>query len=90
MSMLVSNPPTSNMSKDLNYFTCTLGQAAQYKETVPEDERSFATVLDLVDKQAEAYGDRPALGFADFTQGIYIYIYPTQFRIESCYRSRCF
>jgi len=56
------------MSKNLNYFTCTLGQAAQYKETVPEDERSFDTVLDLVDKQAEAYGDRPALGFADFSQ----------------------
>ena len=59
------------MSKNLNYFTCTLGQAAQYKETVPEDERSFDTVLDLVDKQAEAYGDRPALGFADFSQGTF-------------------
>lgn len=77
MSMLISNPPSSNMSNALNYFTCTLGQAAQYKETVPEDERSFDTVLDLVDKQAEAHGDRPALGFADFTKGIYMF--PTQF-----------
>ncbi|KAH7029173.1 uncharacterized protein B0I36DRAFT_422908 [Microdochium trichocladiopsis] len=56
------------MAHDLNYFTCTLGQAAQYKQTVPENEQAFDTVLDLVDQQAEALVDRPALGFADYTQ----------------------
>ncbi|KXJ90764.1 hypothetical protein Micbo1qcDRAFT_226787 [Microdochium bolleyi] len=57
------------MAPDLNYFTCTLGQAAQWKQTVPEDQQSFGTVLDLVDKQAEALGSQQALGFADLKQG---------------------
>lgn len=44
----------------LNYFVCTLGQAA-----LPEvRKRRFETVNDLVDYQSEENGDLPAIGFA--------------------------
>lgn len=44
---------------DANYFTCTLGQAAQRKGA-----RSFKTLVELVDAQARLAPTRPALGFA--------------------------
>ncbi|KAK4118169.1 acetyl-CoA synthetase-like protein [Parathielavia appendiculata] len=50
---------------DLNYFTCTLGQAAQRKDENPAS-RSFRTVIELVDLQARDFPHSPALGFADF------------------------
>ncbi|KAJ1325740.1 ribosome biogenesis protein SSF1/2 [Microdochium nivale] len=56
------------MAPELNYFTCTLGQAAQWKQTVPKAQQSFSSVLDLVDKQADAIGDHFALGFANLRQ----------------------
>lgn len=47
-----------------NYFTCTLGEAAERKEKA--GDRSFKTILRLIDEQAEQRPDLPALGFADF------------------------
>lgn len=43
-----------------NYFTCPLGQAAQFRG-------SFETIIHLVDHQATHLPDTPALGFADFS-----------------------
>jgi hypothetical protein len=51
-----------------NYFTCTLGQAAERRKK--HGDRVFETIIELIDVQAEAKADSPALGFADFnTQG---------------------
>ncbi|KAK9423820.1 hypothetical protein SUNI508_03836 [Seiridium unicorne] len=51
----------------LNYFTCTLGQCALWKQQQPKNTRkSFDTVLELIDEQAREYPDSAALGFADF------------------------
>lgn len=47
-----------------NYFTCTLGQAAERR--LKQKDGPFKTVLDLVDEQARLIPDLPALGFADF------------------------
>lgn len=50
---------TSKTSKEpiLNYFTCTLGQAAQLSPS------TFSTANKLIDKQAEAHGEDLACGF---------------------------
>lgn len=45
---------------DLNYFTCTLGEAARWNEVHPHP---FETVNHLVDVQAEELGQRPAVNF---------------------------
>ena len=47
----------------LNYFTCTLAQAAQWK-LENQLVGGFDTVIDLVDKQARLIPQSPALGFA--------------------------
>ncbi|KAG8672351.1 nonribosomal peptide synthetase-like protein nrps11 [Fusarium poae] len=47
-----------------NYFTCTLGQAAQLKSQNGSAE--WKTVLELIDHQAQNIPDSPALGFATF------------------------
>jgi hypothetical protein len=44
----------------LNYFTCTLGQAAELNGIFPRD---FATVTELIDIQAQVHRDKPAVGF---------------------------
>jgi acyl-CoA synthetase (AMP-forming)/AMP-acid ligase II len=44
---------------DLNYFTCTLGQAALIKE----QQKHFETINDLLDYQAQDHADLPAVGF---------------------------
>lgn len=54
---------------DLNYFTCTLGQSALWKQQQPQGTKvSFATVLELIDEQAKDAPNCPALGFADFSR----------------------
>ncbi|KAM0500968.1 hypothetical protein ACHAP8_004689 [Fusarium lateritium] len=47
-----------------NYFTCTLGQAAQLKKQ--HGSPKWKTVLELIDQQAQNIPDSPALGFATF------------------------
>lgn len=55
-------------SKKLNYFTCTLGQAAQWKQRQSgEQPVQFDTILELIEEQASELPERPALGFADFS-----------------------
>ncbi|KAK8130725.1 2-epi-5-epi-valiolone synthase [Apiospora kogelbergensis] len=55
-------------SEGLNYFTCTLGQAALWKKrpSAPKPTE-FPTVLELIDDQGADIPDEPALGFADFS-----------------------
>ena len=45
---------------DVNYFVCTLGQAADLNAKKPH---SFKTVNDFLDLQARQYPTRPAVGF---------------------------
>ncbi|KAI1134489.1 acetyl-CoA synthetase-like protein [Hypoxylon sp. FL0543] len=52
---------------DLNYFTCTLGQAAHLKKQDGGNQRSFGTVLTLVEENAKSLPELPSLGFADYT-----------------------
>ncbi|KAK7750271.1 putative NRPS-like protein biosynthetic cluster [Diatrype stigma] len=54
--------------EDLNYFTCTLGQASQWKKRNQPGQQpaQFDTILELLDEQARLFPDKPALGFADF------------------------
>lgn len=47
-----------------NYFTCTLGQAAERRKK--HGDRVFETIIELIDAQAEVKADLLALGFADF------------------------
>ncbi|KAK8095015.1 hypothetical protein PG997_001700 [Apiospora hydei] len=55
-------------SQDLNYFTCTLGQAALWKKSQSAQQpNEFATVLELIDDQGRDIPDEPAIGFADFS-----------------------
>ncbi|KAI1779820.1 acetyl-CoA synthetase-like protein [Hypoxylon cercidicola] len=49
----------------LNYFVCTLGQAAHLKGEDGGVQNAFSTVLTLIEEQARYLPDRPALGFAD-------------------------
>ncbi|KAH9907731.1 acetyl-CoA synthetase-like protein [Xylariomycetidae sp. FL2044] len=49
---------------DMNYFTCTLGQARKLKEYSGQSAKQFPTILDLIDGQAELIPDAPAVGFA--------------------------
>ncbi|CAG9989397.1 unnamed protein product [Clonostachys byssicola] len=51
----------------LNYFTCTLGHAAQSKEQTGHLDHEFGTVLQLIDGNSRRFPQAPALGFADFT-----------------------
>ncbi|KAH7153986.1 hypothetical protein DER46DRAFT_702641 [Fusarium sp. MPI-SDFR-AT-0072] len=51
---------------DANYFTCTLGEAARLKRK-DEKAKTWTTVVELIDDQAERNPDAPALGFATFT-----------------------
>ena len=45
---------------DLNYFVCTLGQAASIKA---KNHRPFMQVNDFVDRQARYFPNHPAVGF---------------------------
>ncbi|KAK8133359.1 male sterility protein-domain-containing protein [Apiospora sp. TS-2023a] len=55
-------------SPDLNYFTCTLGQAALWKKGQPTGQPTeFSTVLELIDDQGRDIPNEPAIGFADFS-----------------------
>jgi hypothetical protein len=47
-----------------NYFTCTLGQAAERRQKL--GDRVLGTIIELIDVQAETRPDSLALGFADF------------------------
>ncbi|KAF5623227.1 nonribosomal peptide synthetase [Fusarium sp. NRRL 25303] len=51
---------------DANYFTCTLGEAARLKRK-DDKAKTWTTVVELIDDQAEKNSDAPALGFATFT-----------------------
>ncbi|ETS75819.1 hypothetical protein PFICI_12763 [Pestalotiopsis fici W106-1] len=54
--------------KALNYFTCTLGESAEWKGQQPKGAKTaYHTVLQLVDNKAQETPDDPAIGFADFT-----------------------
>lgn len=44
----------------LNYFTCTLGEAAKWNEIHPH---SFKTINHLIDVQADELRQRPAVNF---------------------------
>lgn len=55
------NKNTGNMAEThLNYFTCTLGEAAQWNREHPHP---FETINDLIDEQAKDLGQRPAVNF---------------------------
>ncbi|KAK7976958.1 hypothetical protein PG988_004448 [Apiospora saccharicola] len=55
-------------SQDLNYFTCTLGQAALWKKGQPTGQPTeFSTILELIDNQGRDILNEPAIGFADFS-----------------------
>lgn len=45
---------------NLDYFTCTLGEAARWNEAHPHP---FQTVNHLIDEQADDLGQRPAVNF---------------------------
>ena len=45
---------------EVNYFVCTLGQAAALNTGTP---RSFKTINECIDHQAQQHPSRPALGF---------------------------
>lgn len=49
-----------------NYFTCSLGQAAELKRKDSTFAISFETVIELIDGQAESIPNSPAVGFARF------------------------
>lgn len=49
-----------------NYFTCSLGQAAELKRKDRTFAISFETVIELIDGQAEYIQNSPAVGFARF------------------------
>lgn len=49
---------------ELNYFTCTLGEALKLKKQAINPVQSFKTVIDLIDTQARTRPQCPALGFA--------------------------
>ncbi|KAF5697845.1 nonribosomal peptide synthetase [Fusarium globosum] len=51
---------------DANYFTCTLGEAARLKRK-DDKAKTWTTVVELIDDQADRIPDSPALGFATFT-----------------------
>ncbi|KAI8958459.1 acetyl-CoA synthetase-like protein [Daldinia sp. FL1419] len=51
---------------NLNYFTCTLDQAALLRERRVGSAKSFETVLKLIDEQGEHLPNTPAFGFANF------------------------
>ena len=75
MATFVATQPllrTMNMGdadlKALNYFTCTLGESAEWKGQQPKGAKTaYHTVLQLVDNKAQETPDDPAIGFADFT-----------------------
>lgn len=55
------------MSVDLNYFTCTLGEADRLKNQLAESVRKPPqTVNELIDEQATQIPTTAALGFANF------------------------
>lgn len=58
--MLKENIGQPEQDYDLNYFVCTLGQAAAINAEIPH---SWKTVNDFIDHQAEKHPDRPAAGF---------------------------
>lgn len=45
---------------DVNYFICTLGQAAAFNAQKPH---SFKTVNEFIDHQAQKHPSRPAVAF---------------------------
>ncbi|CAI6063202.1 unnamed protein product [Clonostachys chloroleuca] len=49
-----------------NYFTCTLGHAAQSKEQDGHLDHEFGTVMQLIDGNCRRFPQAPALGFADY------------------------
>lgn len=49
-----------------NYFTCTLGHAAQSKEQDGHLDHEFGTVMQLIDGNCRRSPQAPALGFADY------------------------
>ena len=52
---------------DLNYFVCTLGEAAAINTNNPH---SWRTVNDFIDYQAEKFPKHPAVGFPIPSDGI--------------------
>lgn len=56
--MTQSGPQSTDA--DLNYFICTLGQAAAINET---DPHAFHTINDFIDLQANRFPHSPAVGF---------------------------
>ena len=52
--------PTPTQVVDVNYFVCTLGQAAVFNAEKPH---AFRTVNELIDLQAQRHPSRPAVGF---------------------------
>ncbi|CAH0041867.1 unnamed protein product [Clonostachys rhizophaga] len=49
-----------------NYFTCTLGHAAQSKDQDGHLDHNFGTVMQLIDGNCRRFPQAPALGFADY------------------------
>ena len=54
------------MDAELNYFVCTLGQAAELNTKNPH---KFKTINDFLALQAHDYPDEPAVGFPLPTTG---------------------
>ncbi|KAI1208037.1 acetyl-CoA synthetase-like protein [Annulohypoxylon truncatum] len=55
---------------DLNYFTCTLGQAATLRKEDDGNQNSFKTILSLIETQAKRLPGHPALGLANYKSNI--------------------
>ncbi|KAI1850510.1 hypothetical protein JX265_013402 [Neoarthrinium moseri] len=52
---------------ELNYFTCTLGEAALWKRRQGhQEQQAYKDVIELVDLQAQELPDSAAIGFANF------------------------
>ncbi|KAJ5483101.1 hypothetical protein N7539_006547 [Penicillium diatomitis] len=56
-------------SVEPDYFTCTLGEAVRGRGRPSSATTSFASIIDVIDQQAERYPDLPAIGFAQPREG---------------------
>ena len=56
----MTDAQSSAANADVNYFVCTLGQAAALNADKPHP---FKTVNEFIDYQAREYPSHPAIGF---------------------------
>ena len=56
----MTDAQSSAVSADVNYFVCTLGQAAVL---IADKPHPYRTVNEFIDHQAREHSSRPAIGF---------------------------